>query len=205
MWVTSEGGSCCKSYTLWKKDLNGLILNSQYIKEWAIERKRNGQPINACFCSYHSCFSISCGFLCSSFLPSLFTLFSLLSFYLSIFYFLSPPPPFLHARLWPFILPAVTGFTIFTQPLLACCGCPSKSDHWSTGYLTTTTTLCWLHASFPDKSGFVLSLISLNTLIQIRVKPLPYQPLQHASSGSNSCLLLLGDMSPQQDISPKRA
>ena len=130
-------------------------------------------------------------------------------FFLSISLFsifcLPPPPPFLYAHLWPFILPAMTGFTIFTQPLLARCGCPSKSDHWSTGYLTTTTTLCWLHASFPDKSGFVLSLISLNTLIQIRVKPLPYQSLQHASSGSNSCLLLLGDMSPQQDISPKRA
>ena len=93
----------------------------------------------------------------------------------SIFHLL----PILYARLWPFILHAVIGFTIFTlQPFLACYRHPFKIDHWSTSCPATTITLCWLcHASFPDKSGFVLSLTSLNTRIRIRVKLVPYQPL----------------------------
>ena len=60
------------------------------------------------------------------------------------------------ARLWPFILPIVTRFTIFTPYLLlACCGCPSKTAHWSANCLATTNTLCWsCHVSFPNKSSF---------------------------------------------------
>ena len=38
----------------------------------------------------------------------------------------------------------------------------------------------------------------------IRVNLLPYQPLQHASSGSSSYLPLLDQMPSQQDISPNR-
>ena len=85
------------------------------------------------------------------------------------------------------------GFTIFTpQPLLACCGRPSKTVHWPAGCSATTTTLCWLgHTSFPNKtkhkSDFVLSLTSLNTLVQIMVMSFPYQPLWHSSSDFNSC------------------
>ena len=51
-----KGSSCRRSYTLWKNDLDGLISNSQFVRERAIERERNWQPIDACFCSYHSCF-----------------------------------------------------------------------------------------------------------------------------------------------------
>ena len=159
--------------------------------------------------------SLSLGFLYFSF-SSLFSLFSFLSFYLSLLFiylfkkkffwplFLSP---FHCSRLQPLIMLVGIRFPIFTsQPLLAHCGHPSKTAHWPAGYPDTTTTLCWLHhASFPNKSGFVLSLTSLNTLIRIRVKPLPYQPLWHASSDSSSCLFLLDEMSSQQDISPKRA
>ena len=139
-------------------------------------------------------------FLSLMFFSDVCVFFSLLSFSsLFYLYFLSwfSPPPFHYSQLWSFILSTMTGFTIFTsQPLLAHCGHPSKTAHWPVGYPNTTTTLCWLHhASFPNKSGFVLSLISLNTLIRIRVKPLPYQPLWHASSDSSSCLFLLDEMS----------
>ena len=83
---------------------------------------------------------------------------------------------------------------------------PSKTAHWSAGCSATTITLRRLHhALFPDKKVLVLRLTSLNTLIQIRVKPLPYQPLWHASNDSNSCLLLLGEMSSQQDISLQKS
>ena len=102
-----------------------------------------------------------------------FYIFCLLFF--SSFFF----PPFHCACLWPFILPAVTGFAIFTsQPFSAFCGCPSKTGNWSVGCLTTTTTLCWLcHASSPNKGGFVLFLTPLDTHTRIRVKPIPYQHL----------------------------
>ena len=46
-----------------------------------------------------------------------------------------------------------------------------------------------------SQNGFVLSPTSLHTLIQIRVKPFHYHPLWHVSSDSNSCLLLLDEMS----------
>ena len=56
----------------------------------------------------------------------------------------------------------------------------------------------------PKKKWF-LSPTSLNTLIKIRVKSLHYLPLWHASSDSSSYLLLLGEMSSQQDISPQKS
>ena len=111
---------------------------------------------------------------CSVFFLSLFFYISCLSFFSSFF------PLLFHCEcLWPFILPTVTGFAVFnTQPLLAFRGCPSKIVHWFVGCPATTTALCWLcHASSPNKSGFILSLTPLDTPIQIKVKPLPYQPL----------------------------
>ena len=51
----------------------------------------------------------------------------------------------------------------------------------------------------------LLPLFVFNTLIWIRVKSLPHLLLWHASNGSNSCLLLLGEMSFQHDISPQRS
>ena len=117
------------------------------------------------------------------------------------------PPLFHCSQLLPFILFVMVGFTIFTpQPLLACCGCPSKIAHWPAGYPATTTTLYWLHhTSFPNKNGLscLLPLFVFTTLIWIRVKPLLHLPLWHASSGSSFYLLLLGEMSSQQDIFPK--
>ena len=129
------------------------------------------------------------------FFTPLLWVFSILSFFFVLLYFLSFSlffyipclpfflflflSPFHCVHLWPFILPAVTRFSIFTpQLLLAFYGCPSKTAHQSANCPTTTTTLCWpCHASSPDKSGFVLSLTPLDISIQIRVKPFPYQPL----------------------------
>ena len=99
-------------------------------------------------------------------------LFVFYSFFFVFFLFSSPLfPPFYCARLWPFILPAVTSFAIFTSSLLlACCGCLSRTAHQSAGCPTTTTTLCWsCHASFSDKSGFVLFFTPLDTHIRIRL------------------------------------
>ena len=136
-----------------------------------------------------------------SFLPfsSLFYLHFLLWLFLS-----------LHcSQLLPFILSSMIGFTIFTpQPILACCGYPSKTAYWPVNYPTTTITLCWLHqTSFPDKNGLscLLPLFVFTTLLWIRIKPLPHLPLWHASSGSSSCLLLLGEMPSQHNISPQRS
>ena len=40
---------------------------------------------------------------------------------------------------------------------MACCGCPFRTAHWFAHCPATTTTLCWpCHASFLNKSGFVL-------------------------------------------------
>ena len=53
----------------------------------------------------------------------------------------------------------------------------------------------WLHHSpFLDKIACLISYLSLffTTLIQIRIKPLRYLPLWHASSGSNPHLLFFG-------------
>ena len=104
--------------------------------------------------------SITLGFL-YFFLSFLFLLYFLsfsLFFYISCLSFFSSffPLPFYCARLWPFILPAVTRFVIFTtQPLLAFCGCPSKTVNWSAGCPATTITLYWLcQASSPEKKWF---------------------------------------------------
>ena len=133
--------------------LSVLISDSWFAREWAIKRERSGWPFGACSCSHHSYFS-------SFLLVSLFSLFPYLLFSfsflsLSILSLLFRVVVYC-AHLWPFILPIVTRFTIFTpQLLLACCGCPSKTTHWSVGCPATTTILCFPHhASFPDKSSF---------------------------------------------------
>ena len=90
-------------------------------------------------------------------------------------------------------------FHFFTlQPLLAPYGCPSKTTHWLAGCLATTIALNVLAAPLliPKQNGLSCFLPSsvLTTLIWIRIKPFPHLRLWHASSGSNSFLLLLGEM-----------
>ena len=54
------------------------------------------------------------------------------------------------------------------------------------------------------KVVFFCFLLSFGVSIRIRVNPLPYQPLQRASSCSSSYLPLLDEMPSQQEISPNR-
>ena len=66
----------------------------------------------------------------------------------------------------------------------------------------------WLHHSpFLDKIACFVSYLSLffTSFIWIRIKPLHYLPLWHASSDPNPYLPLLGEMSSQQDISPQKS
>ena len=62
------------------------------------------------------------------------------------------------ARLRPFYTVCCDKIYHFTlQLLLAYYGCPSWTTYWFAGCPTTTTTLRWPHhASFPEKSCFVL-------------------------------------------------
>ena len=132
--------------------------------------------------------------------------------FFSLLFFLIPPlflfvvmiPSFFlmnlyYSQLPPFILSAMMRFSIFTlQPLLAPYGCPSKTTHWLAGCLATTIALNVLAAPLliPKQNGLSCFLPSsvLTTLIWIRIKPFPHLCLWHASSGSNSFLLLLGEM-----------
>ena len=111
---------------------------------------------------YHSS---HCCFLTSLFilfcLSSLFSLFSISLFFSAFSYSFSLPFSvffFCCARLRPFYTAYCDKIYHFTfQLLLACCGCHSQIAHWSVCYFATTTTLCWPHhASFPEKSSFVL-------------------------------------------------
>ena len=134
-----------------------------------------------------------------------FLFFSLLFFLiLPLFLFVVMIPFFFFMNLYysqlpPFILSAMMRFSIFTlQPLLAPYGCPSKTTHWLAGCLATTIALNVLAAPLliPKQNGLSCFLPSsvLTTLIWIRIKPFPHLRLWHASSGSNSFLLLLGEM-----------
>ena len=119
MWVTLERAPAVEVTHFGKKDLGGLILDSCFIIEWAIERERSGLPTDAYFCFYHSYFSTTLGFsvlflsffVCSIFFLSFFLFFciSCLPFFSSFFLH-----PFHCACLWPSILPVVTGCAIFT-------------------------------------------------------------------------------------------
>ena len=86
------------------------------------------------------------------------------------------------------VLPRLPTSLLTAQPLpLHYVGCTTPDSQ------TKVVLFCLLH------------LFVFNTLIRIRVKPLPHLPLWHASSSFSSCLLLLGEMLSQQDISPKRS
>ena len=106
------------------------------------------------------------------FLFRLSSLFSLLSLSLSICFLLFLPVVPYCARLRPFYTACHDKIYYFTpQPLLACCGCPSRTTNWSAGCLATTTILCWLrHVPFPDKGSFVLFYFLTFRGIPIRIR-----------------------------------
>ena len=110
----------------------------------------------------HSCFASSwlTHFLCLSSMFSLFIFYVFFISYFSIFlcFLLFLLVVVYYAWLRPFYTTCRDKIYHFTpQLLLPCCGYPSRTAHWSTGYPATTTTLCWPHhASFSDKRSFVL-------------------------------------------------
>ena len=123
---------------------------------------------------YHSscsCFHTSLFIFLFSFF-SVYLLCFLCSLSLSICFLLFLPVVPYCARLRPFYTACHDKIYYFTpQPLLACCGCPSRTTHWSAGCLATTTILCWLrHVPFPDKGSFVLFYFLTFRGIPIRIR-----------------------------------
>ena len=161
--------------------------------------------IDACLYSYHL---YSFGFsMRSLFLFSFFSFLSFLSFYLSFLSFLLP----FTVHRYPFFrLSAMVGFTIFAYQLfwLLMGVLLGLSTNLPATQPLPLLKVCWLHHSpFSDKITCLVSYLSLffTSHIQIRIKPLHYLPLQHASGGFSLYLPLLSEMPSQQDISPKEA
>ena len=96
-----------------------------------------------------------------------------------------------------YIMPTVTGFyhLAFNYPCLV----------WM--YLSTTTDSSMLAVPLPITRQGRLSCLFVyrGTLTYYSVDSLSLYPSWYAPSGSNSSLLLLGGMSSQLDISPKRS
>ena len=159
--------------------------------------------IDTCIYSYH--------LYLSSFLHVLsFSLFFLLflstspSFcFFSFFFFFAPTYPLLyHLPLWDLPFLPLNYFWLLMGVL------PRLPTSLPTTQPLSLLWMCWLHHSpFPDKIACLVSYLSLffTSLFQRRIKPLHYLPLWHASSGPSLYIPLLGEMSSQQDISPKEA
>ena len=156
--------------------------------------------IDACLYSYQLYLSV---FSMRSFFLSIL---SFLSFYLSFLLFLSlslftttPFHTIYHGGVYYFY-PSIAFSSLW---------CPSKTAHWLTGCSATTSAQNVLVAplSIPRKNclSCFLPLSVFTPLIQIRVKLPHYLPLCHALSGPSPYLPLLGEMSSQQNISPKEA
>ena len=133
-------------------------------------------------------------------------------------FFLSTPPSFRSPLPPSFSLFTTTPFytiyhggVYYFYPSIAFSSlwCPSKTAHWLTGCSATTSAQNVLVAllSIPRKNclSCFLPLSVFTPLIQIRVKLPHYLPLCHALSGPSPYLPLLGEMSSQQNISPKEA
>ena len=130
--------------------------------------------------------------------------FHFLSFsFLFYLYFICSPSVLLYcSQLLLFILSTMVGFIIL--PLNYFWLFMGVLLRLSIGLLATQPLpllwIYWLHHSpFLDKIACLISYLSLffTTLIQIRIKPLRYLPLWHASSDSNPHLLFLAEMSSQ--------
>ena len=123
-------GSCHRSYTLWRKGLNGLSFDSQSLERGSIKRERKDGllmlvsiPIFTFFLFW---FSFQSFFLLSHF--------SMYSFFVFLFFFYLPLLPlycsWLSTPSPPFIPSIIVRFTIFVpQLLLVPYGYPSKPTH----------------------------------------------------------------------------
>ena len=143
------------------------------------------------------------------FLFSLFTLLSFLFFYLSFLGRCSLPPPpspllFMYMTFYTTCHDKIYNFyhlTAFGALWASFQDCPLVCQLPSHYHYTVLVA----QRLIPKQKWFLFCLLPpfiFNTLIWIRVKPLPDLHLWHASSDSSSCLLLLDEMSSQQDISP---
>ena len=107
----------------------------------------------------------------------------------------------------PYILPAVTSFlpfhplTTFVQVWIS-----FQITYWFVNYPATTIYLYWPCLPITKQRKLFSFLFYLFTVAFFRnsVVILSYYPSWHAPSGSNSSFPLLGGMSSQWDISPKR-
>ena len=157
-----------------------------------------------------------------SFFLSDFWIFPFFFFFLLCFLFFLSTPIFCHCFSSPFF----PHFSLFT-PMAFYTVYRDKIYHFypSTAFgllwasFQDCPLVCWMlnHYHYtllatpcliPRQKRFLFCLLPLyifNTLIQIRVKLLPYLPLWHASTDSSLCLLLLGEISFQQDISPQKS
>ena len=122
-------GSRHIGYTLWRKGLNGLRFDSQYL-EWVCQEGEKRWSINACLYSYHS-LSLSCFLSGLSFFSLLFFHVFLCFLFFLLLFFLLPPSPLFIVHGYPlFITSAIVGFTLFVPKLfLAPYRYPSRTTH----------------------------------------------------------------------------
>ena len=130
--------------------------------------------------------------------------FRFLSQYLLIFLWFSPWDyyysfPFLYTARVFYIMPAMTSFYHFAFNYLCLI--------WVYLLTTTDSSVLAVPLSSPEKEDYFVCLFAMTPLpavVWMLSLSLSLYPSWHAPSGSISSLLLLGGMSFQQDISPKR-
>ena len=191
MWAISQGNPVMEIAHFERMDLNGLSSNLSIFLESRLLRGNESSsllvhaPITlllSYFAFYPLCFPILSIFFLIPLLP-LSSLFFVV-FFLSIFshmFFLALYLPLVilypllavvhYAQLRPFYTTCCDEFYCFTpQLLLAWCGCPSQTTHWSVSYPAITTTLCQsCHVPFPDKRVLFCFLDLQGIPIRIKV------------------------------------
>ena len=140
------------------------------------------------------CFSTSSSFCPSFFLPFLFIYFYFLLFIATVFYTIC------HGGIYHSYPSTAFGFlwVSFQDCPLAC----QLRSHYHCSECVGCTTL---HSQTKLLVLFLISFCFFTSLIRIKIKPLHYLPLWHASSGPSSHSPLLGEMPSQQDIFPQRS
>ena len=164
-------GSCHRSYTLWRKGINGLSLNSQSLENGSIQRERKcGLLMHASIPIIHF-LSLVFFPVFLSFLSSFFVYSFVLFFHLLFLFSKSSIPPFhcsqlppfytiYHCGIYHFFLPTVLGFlwVSFQDCPLAC---QLPSHYLSSKFIGCTT----LHSQTKSFVLFLTSFCSCLTLV----------------------------------------
>ena len=177
-------------------------------------RERGDQPIGAClpFQTLYFCFSLITSYF--SFLLFYFLSISMLTF--GLWFFLEIPitvifsnpsiPPLQCIARGPLYRTCRDQYLLF-QPLTAFvqCGCPYRplTGHQLFNHHHLFVLAVPLHSARQRRLFCMFACCGFTTHYNVCAL-FPY-PSWHTPSGSNLSLLLLGGMSSQQDISPKRA